>query len=603
MAFLIPDNLRSRKDVSEPIRRVAAAFQVALDEDVTVWYEPLFDPTGERPHLVILEPRIGIVVLEVLKGKNKGKLLGALRGKLRVEIDGEEREVDDPLQRASALAETLRDAVATAPGLADVPVSSIAAFTGIDRKEAERLKLSKTVDLDRCLFKPDLDAAIGDGNGGPLLRVLTRSSSGSMEQELDQESINALRAIIHPDVVISASADQGALFTPGTGTGLSDLKVMDRRQEALAKGLGSGHRVIRGVAGSGKTLVLVHRARMLAGLLPNKQILVTCYTKALAGQLRSELADFENIEVVNLDKLMARAIRKAGMKHPGYRDGTQPVARSALQALRSGSAPKYRAVMVDEAQDFDTEALEFCVELLEATDPDDQDLIIVADSAQNIFRKNFRWKDAKIKAQGRTRLLRVNYRNTREILEFAHTFLTADSNILIDEAPDPDDELTIIPAESSERSGSKPVVHVVGDDKQEIEKILEIVRSADPATAPSRTMPILVGEGSGSSKRAGEIVQALQQENLQVFWVTDPNNKHNKDLVGSADEPIIVSTIASAKGLEFPLVIVHGLGVREDETTARKLLYVGFTRAIDQLAVVVARDSPFVADVTAAAQG
>ena len=99
---------------------------------------------------------------------------------------------------------------------------------------------------------------------------------------------------------------------------------------------------------------------------------------------------------------------------------------------------------------------------------------------------------------------------------------------------------------------------------------------------------------------ARSVVDALRQERLPVFWVTDPDNKENKDLAESADEPAIVSTIASAKGLEFPVVIVHGLGVRDDEITARKLLYVGFTRAIDQLGVVVAADSPFIDDVNAA---
>jgi hypothetical protein len=46
MASLVPDNLASRKDVPAAIRRVARAFQVAADDDVTVWYEPLFDPRG-----------------------------------------------------------------------------------------------------------------------------------------------------------------------------------------------------------------------------------------------------------------------------------------------------------------------------------------------------------------------------------------------------------------------------------------------------------------------------------------------------------------------------------------------------------------------------
>lgn len=155
----------------------------------------------------------------------------------------------------------------------------------------------------------------------------------------------------------------------------------------------------------------------------------------------------------NLDKLMAAAVNDANMEFPAF--AKLPAAAVKAQAQNPNS-PKFRAVLVDEAQDFDTEALQFCVNLLESTDPDEQDLIIVADSAQNIFRKKFRWKDAGIRAQGRTRLLRVNYRNTREILAFAHAFLTAGGSIDVQETPDPEDELSVIPAESSERSGRPP---------------------------------------------------------------------------------------------------------------------------------------------------
>ena len=39
---------------------------------------------------------------------------------------------------------------------------------------------------------------------------------------------------------------------------------MDLQQEQLARSLGDGHRVIHGVAGSGKTLILGYRAEQLA---------------------------------------------------------------------------------------------------------------------------------------------------------------------------------------------------------------------------------------------------------------------------------------------------------------------------------------------------
>jgi superfamily I DNA and RNA helicase len=35
---------------------------------------------------------------------------------------------------------------------------------------------------------------------------------------------------------------------------------MDMEQEKLARNLGEGHRIIHGVAGSGKTLILAYRA-------------------------------------------------------------------------------------------------------------------------------------------------------------------------------------------------------------------------------------------------------------------------------------------------------------------------------------------------------
>jgi hypothetical protein len=602
MAYLIPDNLASRKDVPDAIRRVARAFAVALEDDATVWYEPLFDPEGRHPHLVVLEPRIGVAVLEVFIGKDRSRLLGAVRGKLRVDVDGQERELDNPLERADALAATLREALTDHATLSGVPVGAATAFSGVDRAEAERLGLDRLVDLDMCLFKPDLDAAIGSAESRGLLRLLTRAVGSVPEEELSDQQVSELRGVIHPDVVISRAPTQGALFTKGTGAEGDAIKVLDRRQEAFAKSLGSGHRVIRGVAGSGKTLVLVHRARLMARLLPNRKILVTCFTRSLASLLRELLADQPNVEVVSIGQLMYRVIRNAGMRQPSYDDGGAQVARVALEALLRTNGHRYRAVMIDEAQDFGTETLQFCVALLEATDPDQQDLIIVADSAQNIFRKNFRWKDAGIRAQGRARLLRVNYRNTREILEFAHSFLTADPSISVDEVPNPEDELSIIPAESAERSRPVPTVHVAGDAHEEVRLVVEAVQQAYSPRAPSRSIAVLHGDQPpGTRYLPRSIMKALDAASIPAFWVTDPTQKQNRDRAGSADEAVIVSTIHSAKGLEFPHVVVCCLGARDDLTTARKLLYVGFTRAVDRLTVVAAADSPFRHDVEQAA--
>jgi hypothetical protein len=593
MAILVPDNLGSRKDVAEAIRRVANAFQTGLDDDVVVWYEPPYDPTNERPHLVVLEPRIGVVVLEVLKGK-QGSVLGALRGRIRLEVDGTEVEVSDPLERAERFAASLRELIADRPGLRDVPIGAVAVLSGMDRSEAESKKVDKVVDLEHAVFKPDLDAAIAEGNGAPILRAFRRAAARGVDSNADltRLQVDEMRGVIHPDVVIEPTAEQGTLFTRLVSDDI--VNVMDIRQEALAKSLGNGHRVIRGVAGSGKTLVLVHRAKLLATVMPTQRILFTCFTKSLASQLRMQLSEYPSIEIEHLDSVMARTIKAAGLKHPGYTDRTRTVASVALRAQQQGGIQPYRAVLVDEAQDFDAQTLEFCVKLLANTDPEQQDLVIVADSAQNIFKKKFRWKDAGIQAQGRTRILRINYRNTRQVLEFAHNFLTADPAISVDEVPGDEDELTIIPAESAERDGAEPEAVLVDGTDAEIQAVVETVHRRLANRTASRSIAVLYGERSpGDSDRGEAVSAALDAAGISHFWVTDPKSQDNKHRAGSAEEPVIVSTIHSAKGLEYPHVIVCGLGVRDDEITARKLLYVGFTRATSDLTVVTDSASPF----------
>ena len=50
--------------------------------------------------------------------------------------------------------------------------------------------------------------------------------------------------------------------------------------------------------------------------------------------------------------------------------------------------------------------------------------LVLYDDAQSIYvrgrSKNFSFKSVGIQAQGRTTILKINYRNTRQILELAH---------------------------------------------------------------------------------------------------------------------------------------------------------------------------------------
>ncbi|HEY9786707.1 MAG TPA: UvrD-helicase domain-containing protein, partial [Candidatus Obscuribacterales bacterium] len=495
MAFLIPDDLKSKRVIPSSIRKVAEAFQIALDDDATIWYQPLFDAKQRQPHLVILLAGRGIAVIEVL-GLSSQDVLGVFRQKIRLQKGGREVEVDNPLERAEQLAVVLRKGIAGESRLNGIslPVAAMAAFPDVSRKEAEEKELSKIINTSHCFFKEDVDAAL-EGNGeARILKVFARALGPSQSTfRTDQEKI--IRAVIQPDTRIENIKGSAIAATSCKAKGLAvaesasavtqlhvfnsplagddHFSVLDRRQEAMAKSFGDGHRIIRGVAGSGKTLLLVYRAKLLARNFPRKRYLITCFTRALAGQLRESVKDFHNVDVQHLDGLMRDIINQAGLQHPGYDDKTgEAVVETALKALDQGAGPRYHAVLVDEAQDFSTPALQFARKLLCRGC---NDLVIVADAAQNIFRRRFNWKSAGIQAQGRTRMLRVNYRNTKEILSFASRFLLANA-LENDNAVNLEDENSVIPPKHMERSGRPPKVIVAPNGQREIAETVRQVK-------------------------------------------------------------------------------------------------------------------------------
>jgi hypothetical protein len=117
-----------------------------------------------------------------------------------------------------------------------------------------------------------------------LQERLWNLSPYSYGESLTSTQIDRIRWHIFPEVRINAKPLSLALAEPTVevSTVLPEvLQVMDLEQEQLARSLGEGH----GVAGSGKTLILVYRCLHLAQQqeLP---ILVLCFNVALASKLR-----------------------------------------------------------------------------------------------------------------------------------------------------------------------------------------------------------------------------------------------------------------------------------------------------------------------------
>jgi len=97
------------------------------------------------------------------------------------------------------------------------------------------------------------------------------------------------------------------------------------------------------------------------------------------------------------------------------------------------------------------------------------------------------------------------------------------------------------------------------------------------------------------SKWMGEkLNNAFKEANLPVQWL---NTKDSKKQLSSSDQRIKLMTMHSSKGLDFPLVIIAGVGAmpskQAEPASEAKLLYVAMTRATEKLLVTADRQSAF----------
>ena len=97
---------------------------------------------------------------------------------------------------------------------------------------------------------------------------------------LSDEQVNVLRSIIDPYIVLEDHTPR-SLAVQDSDKHLS-LQVLDKKQENNALRIGDGHRIIYGVAGSGKTVLLVARCKILHDRDPEATILLLCYNVALS---------------------------------------------------------------------------------------------------------------------------------------------------------------------------------------------------------------------------------------------------------------------------------------------------------------------------------
>ena len=113
-------------------------------------------------------------------------------------------------------------------------------------------------------------------------------------------------------------------------------------------------------------------------------------------------------------------------EYPDYEQRLAASVSEVMKAVDQGHIPteQYDAVIIDEAHDFEPQWLALAAKMV---NPRTKALIVVYDDIQAIYKGRERpvWRQLGIEAQGRTTVLKVNYRNTAQIVAFARRFAAA----------------------------------------------------------------------------------------------------------------------------------------------------------------------------------
>ncbi len=609
MAKLINSLNQTRRNVTSGERRFAKRLESLLEDDYLCWFDVPIGPARHYPDFLILHPSRGLLLLEV-KDWNLETIRRIDKISAELCVNGAIKTVANPLEQARSYTMTVVNKLATDPQLCEpggpyqgklsFPYGYGVVLTNITRKQLDGALSEEEQSLvlpgRLVICKDEMTESV---DAMAFQERLWGMFHYDFRRRLTLPQIERIRWHLFPEIRIGDR--QMTLFSEfeekGGGQGVPEtipdlVRVLDFEQEQLARNLGGGHRVIHGVAGSGKTLILGFRCVHLAEML-RKPILVLCFNVSLAARLRSFIAERGLEGRVNVHHFHEWCGDQLRTYHVEVSDtGGLPWARQVEAVIRGVDADRipraqYGAIMIDEGHDFEPEWLKLVTQMV---DPSSDSLLLLYDDAQAIYRKSrgldFSLSSVGIKAAGRTSILRLNYRNTREILQFACAFA---SKFMGAKAAD-DDHIPMIQPESGGASGPGPAFRQFASIGDEIAYATRCLKAWHERGDFLGDIAVIC-MNTDHRKRIAHQLQSLGIPHLHLA------SRNAKRAYDPRKPRVNILSVQSSKGLEFQSVIFIGLGqidASESQTAQNmKLLYVGMTRAKERLMITASGRNGF----------
>jgi hypothetical protein len=598
MAIFLPDLHSKNLKLTAGERRFGTCLLRNLEDDYHCWINVPVGPKQLRPDFVVLHPGRGILALEV-KDWKLATINKIDRFAWEIHTDRGPKNETNPLEQARAYAIAIKELLERDPLLVQqeegrykghllLPWGYGVVLTNITRKQFDAAGMDAAIPGDKVICQDEIAEGVEAEALQSRLWGMFQYSFGGV---LSLARIDRVRWHLFPEIRIQ----QGSFFEPSaeppdTAETLSKvlpdlIKVMDLKQEKVARNIGDGHRIIHGVAGSGKTLLLAFRCLHLDQVAPAKPILVLCYNKTLAARLKEMLAERGAGDSIHIRHFHGWCKDMCDLYQLDLPQGERPVWERQVEAViagaESGRVPRaqYAAILIDEGHDFEPDWFKLLVQML---DPETNSLLLLYDDTQNIYGKQkkraFTWSSVGIQATGRTTILQKNYRNTIEALTFSYQFL---SSYVGDEKGT--DDLPVVKPELGGRKGAVPKVRRLANAAEEYDFIAAWIEKRIACGFKAREIAVLC-------RFKHQIAQLGKELKKRGITTTDMFGKQDED---SAH----LLTMHSSKGLEFRGVVIPDLGcmpcrdVPPDEEA--RLLYVALTRSTESLLVTYHRESEF----------
>ena len=567
MATLIPAINTCVARMTSGERRLAERLEQKLDGDYLMWYDVPMGPRNAHPDFCVMHPRRGILILEV-KDWKPSTIQQADKQTWIITPDGIPKSVINPLEQARQYAHQVVDALQRDPQLVQAdgphqgklafPWSYGVVFTNITRKQFMDAELHRAIEPTRVMCKDEMLEAV---DAEDLQSRLWGMFPYMMRGVMSLPQLDRVRWIMFPDVRVTI---QPALFDDSDPDAdlPSIMRVMDLQQEQLARSLGDGHRVIHGVAGSGKTMILGYRAEYLAKISQStrtptsKPILILCFNEPLGVKLASNMhvkGLTDRVHVRHFHKWCRQQLVAFGQTLPAQNMPVDAMMIDMVRRVITGVDRKqipsgqYQAILIDEGHDFAPEWLKLVTQMV---DPATNNLLLLYDDAQSIYErartKQFSFKSVGVQAQGRTTILKINYRNTQQILQTAN-LIAAD---LLTAQDRDDDGIPLVKPIGCGREGEAPILIRLPTLREEAHAIADHLNNAHKEGHAWGDMAILCPDYQTRDLCA----QVLHQRQIPVQMRRVPG-----DFDPSSDT-IKVMTMKVSKGLEFSVVALPGVG-------------------------------------------